>query len=264
MTSEPPPSSSPQSSRFRTRMRGYEPAEVDRAIDELVAERRRLTEERDVLQARLDARGARPGRRVVGGEQGHRRNPETARLAAGGMRDRAAADAARWRKDATEAGEAHPRGGRRRRGDAPLGVGHRYPVARRRRCRGGEPALRAGTRDRGAPATSERGAHRHVTLAKSEAEEIVTWAKTTADERWRSAPPARGDRRAHPNEHRACRGEDQRLGGAAHPACDRGARPRPSFRPSTTRSRRAGNVSRWSTRRSRGRWEAPASRSASG
>jgi hypothetical protein len=165
-------------------MRGYETAEVDRAIDELLAERRRLTEERDVLQARLDALGERDlATELSAVSKDTAEILETARQAAGGMRDRAAADAARWRREATEAAakliqeaEGDAVAMRRSAWDAgtQLLADVDADVASQR------SELERETVER--RAASEREAHRHVTLAKSEAEEIVTRAKTTADD----------------------------------------------------------------------------------
>jgi hypothetical protein len=108
---------------------------------------------------------------------------ETARQAAGGMRDRGAADAARWRKEATEAAakliqEAEDDAEAMRRSAWDTGTQLLADVD-------AEVASQRSELDRETVerrAASEREAHRHVTLAKSEAEEIVTRAKTTADE----------------------------------------------------------------------------------
>jgi hypothetical protein len=165
-------------------MRGYETAEVDRAIDELLSERRRLTEERDVLLARLDALGERDlATELSAVSKDTAEILETARRAAGGMRDRAATDAARWRKEASEAAakliqEAEGDAEAMRRSAWDTGTQLLADVDAEVANQRAE--LERDTVER--RAASEREAHRHVTLAKSEAEEIVTRAKATADE----------------------------------------------------------------------------------
>ncbi len=184
MTSELPPTSSPPPPRFRTKMRGYDTAEVDRAIGDLLAEQKRVADERDSLQARLDALGesdltaelaavSKDTAEILG----------TARRAATGMRDRAAADAARWRQEATEAAsgvidEAAGEAEAMRR--SAWDTGTQLLTEADAEVINQRSELERETVDR--RAESEREAHRHVTLAKREAEDIVSRAKTTAEE----------------------------------------------------------------------------------
>jgi hypothetical protein len=164
-------------------MRGYEPAEVDRALDELLAERNRLTEERDALQARLDALGEsdlKAELSAVGKDTAD--ILEAARRAAAGMRDRAATDAARWRQEATEAaagliqeatGDAEAmRGSAWDTGTELLAQVDAEVVSQRSELERETVEGRA---------AAEREGHRYLTLAKREAEETVNRAKATAD-----------------------------------------------------------------------------------
>ena len=137
-----------------------------------------------MLQARLDALGERDlATELSAVSKDTAEILETARLAAGGMRDRGAADAARWRKEATEAAakliqEAEGDAEAMRRSAWDTGTQLLGDVDAEVASQRSE--LERETVER--RAASEREAHRHVTLAKSEAEEIVTRAKTTADE----------------------------------------------------------------------------------
>ena len=184
MTSEPPPSSSPPPPRFRSKVRGYDNVEVDRTISDLLAEQKRLTEERASLQARLDALGESDlTAELTAVSKDTADILEAAKRAAAGMRDRAAADAARWRQEATEAASgsieqaaADAETMRRSAWD----IGTQLLADADAEMAGQRSELERETVDR--RAVSEREAHQHLANARSEAEAIVSRARTTAEE----------------------------------------------------------------------------------
>ena len=184
MTSEPPPSSSPPPPRFRSKMRGYDTVEVDRTISDLLAEQKRLTEERASLQARLDALGESDlTAELTAVSKDTADILEAAKRAAAGMRDRAAADAARWRQEATEAAsglieQAAADAETMRRSAWDTGTQLLADADAEMASQRSE--LERETVDR--RADSEREAHQHLANARSEAEAIVSRARTTAEE----------------------------------------------------------------------------------
>ncbi len=165
-------------------MRGYDTVEVDRTISDLLAEQKRLTEERASLQARLDALGESDlTAELTAVSKDTADILEAAKRAAAGMRDRAAADAARWRQEATEAASgsieqaaADAETMRRSAWD----TGTQLLADADAEMAGQRSELERETVDR--RAVSEREAHQHLANARSEAEAIVSRARTTAEE----------------------------------------------------------------------------------
>lgn len=108
-----PPTDDISGRSFRTVFRGYDPAEVAAFLSELAAEITELRSQRDRLAARLGELGARDLRaefEAVGREVAE--VLEAARSAAETIRERAAADAARWRSEALAEAEAERRSAR--------------------------------------------------------------------------------------------------------------------------------------------------------
>ena len=266
MTSEPPPSSSPPSPRFRSKMRGYDTVEVDRTISDLLAEQKRLTEERASLQARLDALGesdltaeltavskdtadileaAQTGCRWDARSGGRRCGPLASRSNRG-----------RFRLD---------RASRRRcRDDAPIRMGHRDRAARRCRCRGGGPAVRTGKGDGRSSGRVGAGGAPASRQCQERGGGIVSRARTTAEEALEEA------RRRHDEIGEQIRSSIEQAEGKVRALEERRAelmrrrrRRRPICKPLTTRSRHAASGSRWWISRSPAR-SAPANDSVSG
>lgn len=182
MTTEPTPDEIRRAT-FRVVFRGYDQAEVESRLQDLSAVVEQLTEQRDRLASRLGEfaeRDLKSEFEVVGREVTS--VLEAARAAAETMRDRAGADAARWRSEAMAEVEAMRKSARAdaeaMRTDAWTTSSQllEQVVAEVERTRA------ASERDSLAVmGEAEREAHRLTSTARREAEEVVRAAKMEAE-----------------------------------------------------------------------------------
>jgi DivIVA domain-containing protein len=182
MTTEPTPDEIRRAT-FRVVFRGYDQAEVESRLHDLSALVEQLTEQRDRLASRLGEfaeRDLKSEFEVVGREVTS--VLEAARAAAETMRDRAGADAARWRSEAMAEVEAMRKSARAdaeaMRTDAWTTSSQllEQVVAEVERTRA------ASERDSLAVmGEAEREAHRLTSTARREAEEVVRAAKMEAE-----------------------------------------------------------------------------------
>lgn len=169
--------------RFRSSFRGYDPSEVGRYLASLAEAVAELASERDRLQARLVEMGERDLKRefeAVGREVAD--VLESARDAAYQMRERASADATRWRSEAVAEAEALLR---RARADAEQlrsdawSTGDellKQAVAESERITGTTEKERLRM-----VGEAERESHRLVAAARRESEELMRSARMEAD-----------------------------------------------------------------------------------
>ena len=168
---------------FRSSLRGYDRGEVDARLSELGSEISSLTEERDRLAARLHAGGDRDLAaefEAVSREVGE--VLEAARVAAEGMRERAAAETARWRSETLAELEAETRQARadaeHLRGDAWTTAEELLKQSQREATHIVEEAREESLRLIG---EAERQAHRIESGARRESEEALRTARMEAE-----------------------------------------------------------------------------------
>jgi DivIVA domain-containing protein len=168
---------------FRTSLRGYDRADVDARLRELAEEIEGLREERDRLAARLHAGGDRDLAaefEAVSREVGE--VLEAARVAAEGMRERAAAETARWRSETLAGLEAETRQAKddaeHLRGDAWTTAEELLKQSQREAAHIVEEAREESLRLIG---EAERQAHRIESAARRESEESVRTARMEAE-----------------------------------------------------------------------------------
>jgi cell division septum initiation protein DivIVA len=164
-------------------LRGYDPGEVDRTVASLREELDRIRGERDRLAARLAEVGDRDLQaefEAISREVGE--VLEAARQAADALRQRAAADAARWRSEAIAEAEVTRRQARadaeQLRGDAWTTAEELLGQSQREARRIVDEAEQEALRRVG---EAEREAHRLIVNARREAEDLVRAAKMEAD-----------------------------------------------------------------------------------
>lgn len=168
---------------FRTSLRGYDRADVDAHLRELTEEIDALREERDRLAARLHAGGDRDLAaefEAVSREVGE--VLEAARVAAEGMRERAAAETARWRSETLAGLEAETRQAKEDaehlRGDAWTTAEELLKQSQREATHIVEESREESLRLIG---EAERQAHRIESAARRESEESVRTARMEAE-----------------------------------------------------------------------------------
>ena len=168
---------------FRTVFRGFDPAEVTAFLGEVAEDLRLVVEQRDRLAARLGELGSRDLAaefEAVSREVG--RILEAAREAAESMRERAAADAARWRSEAVAEVEAERR---RARADAEHLRGDAWTTAEEllKQVQKETEAIRRSAEQDAITVLgeAEREAHRIGTAARREAEELLRNARMEAE-----------------------------------------------------------------------------------
>ncbi len=168
---------------FRTVFRGFDPAEVTAFLGEVAEDLRLVVEQRDRLAARLGELGSRDLAaefEAVAREVG--RILEAAREAAESMRERAAADAARWRSEAVAEVEAERR---RARADAEHLRGDAWTTAEQllKQVQKETEAIRRSAEQDAITVLgeAEREAHRIGAAARREAEELVRNARMEAE-----------------------------------------------------------------------------------
>ncbi len=168
---------------FRTVFRGFDPAEVSAFLADVAEDLRIVAEQRDRLAARLGELGSRDLAaefEAVSREVG--RILQAARDAAEAMRERAAADAARWRSEAVAETEAERR---RARADAEQLRGDAWATAEellKQVQKEAEAIRRSAEQDAiTVLGEAEREAHRIGALARREADELVRNARMEAE-----------------------------------------------------------------------------------
>lgn len=168
---------------FRTVFRGFDPGEVSAFLADVAEDLRIVSEQRDRLAARLGELGSRDLAaefESVSREVG--RILEAAREAAESMRERAAADAARWRSEAVAETEAERR---RARADAEHLRGDAWSTAEEllKQVQKEAEAIRR-TAEQDAITVlgeAEREAHRLGAAARREADELLRNARMEAE-----------------------------------------------------------------------------------
>lgn len=168
---------------FRHALRGYDPEEVAAFLADVAEDVRLLVEQRDRLAARLGDLGSRDLRAefdAVSREVGQ--VLESAREAAEAMRERAGADAARWRSEAVAEAEAERR---RARADAEQLRGDAWSTGEEllRHCqRQAEETRRDAERDAiTVLGEAEREARRISAGARRDADDLVRSARMEAE-----------------------------------------------------------------------------------